>query len=334
MSVVLITPDRYDTLRWTLRALRAQTAADRLEVVVVGPRVEVLGPAPEDLASFASYRAVAIGPIGTTARARAAGIRAASAPVVAFGEDHCLPDPDWAQALIEAHDGPWAAVGPALYNGNPGTLRSWAFCLVMHGPDVAPIAPGATANLPGMNSSFKRELLLSYGEALEAILEVESFLHWDLRDKGHPLGIEPKARAAHYHFVIWRTWFPPFYHIGRQFAAARAASWSWERRLLFAAGSPLIPAIRLQRIVRDRLRRGRGDCPLARSVPLVLLALVTSAVGELVGYLRGPGRSAEALVELDYHRFRHILPRERHALESAMPAPRRAEAEGRVPCAN
>lgn len=37
MSVVLVTPDRYETIRQTIKHLRAQTVRDRLEVIIVAP---------------------------------------------------------------------------------------------------------------------------------------------------------------------------------------------------------------------------------------------------------------------------------------------------------
>lgn len=66
----------------------------------------------------------------STAEARAAGIRQANAPVVAFVEDHSYPDPDWAERLIEAHRKLWAAVGPVMMvNANPATMISWPIFL-------------------------------------------------------------------------------------------------------------------------------------------------------------------------------------------------------------
>ena len=44
--------------------------------------------------------------------------------VVAFGEEHCFPEPGWAQALIDAHREDYAAVGPAMHNANPDTIVS------------------------------------------------------------------------------------------------------------------------------------------------------------------------------------------------------------------
>ncbi len=124
LSVVIVTPDCYETIRKTIRYLRAQTVRHRLE------------PDNAELQDFLQVRVVEVGAITSTGAARAAGIHQASAPVVAFAEDHSYPDPGWADALIEAHRQPWAAVGPAMANANPATLISWANLFLNFGPWV------------------------------------------------------------------------------------------------------------------------------------------------------------------------------------------------------
>ena len=37
MSVVVVTPDRYETIRKTIRHLKAQTVREKLEIVFVAP---------------------------------------------------------------------------------------------------------------------------------------------------------------------------------------------------------------------------------------------------------------------------------------------------------
>lgn len=126
LSVVLFTRGRYESIRKTIQYLREQTAREQLEIVIVAPSAEGLGLIESDRSGFRAFRVVEIGPFKSGARARAAGIRQATAPVVVLGEDHSYPDSGWAKALIEAHRQPWAAVGPEVLNGNPGSMLSWA----------------------------------------------------------------------------------------------------------------------------------------------------------------------------------------------------------------
>ena len=114
MSVVVITPDRFETISMVLRHAHAQSVKEELEVVIVAPTAEVI---PLDAPTLQGFRTVRVVPFeavaSSTAAARAAGVRAARAPIVAFVEDHCFPQPGWAAALIAAHRKSCAAVGPA-----------------------------------------------------------------------------------------------------------------------------------------------------------------------------------------------------------------------------
>src|SRR5437762_6920965 len=156
MSVVVLTPDRFTTIRKTIEHLKAQNVCGSLEILIVAPSAEDLKLDVSDMEDFANHRVIAIGPLGSTARARAAGVREASAPIVAFAEDHSYPARGWAEAFIDRHQENWAAVGPVIANANPGTITSWANLLIEYGEWLEPSASGEREHLPGHNSSYKR----------------------------------------------------------------------------------------------------------------------------------------------------------------------------------
>ena len=138
ISAIVITPDALGTVMRTLDCLRAQTVHDELEVVLVGPEAAVREAEAAGVArAFGGFRSVGIGDLALTSEARAAGIRAATSPVVVLTEDHCWPEPEWAEALLRAHRGGDTVVGPAVVNANPHTVLSWANFLVEYlGVDV------------------------------------------------------------------------------------------------------------------------------------------------------------------------------------------------------
>ena len=121
LSVVLAT-DVYETIDPVVRALRAQTAHAELEVVLVIPDPGPLKTRVATLDDFAAVRVVEIESLVPLASARAAGVRAATAPIVYVGETHVFPEPGWAEALIEAHAGPWGRSFPASATPTPGAL--------------------------------------------------------------------------------------------------------------------------------------------------------------------------------------------------------------------
>jgi len=101
LSVVIVTPDGYETIRKTMDHLRAQTARDRLEIVIVAPSVQQLDLPDGGPPGFSRVSVVDVGEIHSIARAYAAGIRQATAPVVVLSEDHSFPETGWAAALSE-----------------------------------------------------------------------------------------------------------------------------------------------------------------------------------------------------------------------------------------
>ncbi|MGD2146591.1 MAG: glycosyltransferase [Anaerolineae bacterium] len=306
LSVVVITPDRYETIRRTLKHLGEQSVSDQLELLIVAPAGSALRDEVAHLSGFEEVRVVEVDEIRTTALANAAGVLAATAPVVAFVEDHAFPEPGWAQALIVAHHESWAAVGPVVGNANPGSLWSWADLIVGYSPWLEFAPAGAVEHLPAHNSSYKRAVLLEYERRLEEALAVESVLHWDLRSKGYELYLEPAARIKHLNTSRPLPLMQQQFLWGRVFAAGRARSWSPVRRLLYAILAPLVPAVRARRIAR-RLREAgpEYDAPVG-AWPLVLLTLCISALGEMTGYAFGEANAQEKMCDLELHRDRHV----------------------------
>lgn len=306
LSVVLPVPVRFALVRRTLRHLRAQTIRDRIELLMVMPR----GPAADvdrgELAGFADARVVEIEDGATITACRCAGVRAARAPVVAFAEDHSYPVPRWAEALVKRHESEWAAVAPAFVNGNPGPL-SWADIFLSFGSWVAPLRGGEMTRLPWHNTSYKRDLLLAYGDRLAYVLEVETVLQDDLRAGGHRLYLDTEARTHHVNFSRIGPFLHEYFVSGRLFGGRRAAAkgWSLVRRAIYIIGAPLIPVVRLPEVLAQVRRAGLADVMLPRSVPYVILGLAAHSVGEMAGYALGVGHAGvqKSLKEFDRARF-------------------------------
>ena len=149
MSVIIATPDRYATIRKTIQHLLSQTIRHQLEIVIVASLRENLRLDDRELAPFCGYQVVELGSILSIGGANAEGIRRAKSPIVALAEDHCFPDPQWAERLLAAHRGPWTAVGPGVRNANPNTAVSWADLLIGYGPWLTPSPSREAEFLPG-----------------------------------------------------------------------------------------------------------------------------------------------------------------------------------------
>ena len=93
MSVVVITPDRYATVRKTIKHLRTQKVCASLEILIVAPSARELELDESEMRSFLRHKVVEVGHMSSTARARAEGARQASAPVVALPKTTLSPRP-------------------------------------------------------------------------------------------------------------------------------------------------------------------------------------------------------------------------------------------------
>ena len=313
MSVLIVTPDNYQTIRKTLRHLRAQTISDRLEIIIVAPSIEGLGLIESEVAGFHGLSVVSVGRITRVADAKAAGLHKATALFIAFAEDHCYPEPEWAARLVAAHRKGWAAVGPAMCNANPRTMISWAGLLLNYGCCLDTVGASASKHLPWHNISYRRELLLNYGHDLAAMLAVEGVLLDDLAAKGHGLYFEAAARTSHLNISLLSSWISHTFWGGRLFGAIRARKkkWSVWRRLLYIFGGPLIPMIRLWRTLPKIYLTGRQRELMPRILPAMLAGLIPHAIGEVMGYALGLGNAEQHYSFYEMKRTQHITAQDR-----------------------
>jgi hypothetical protein len=314
MSIVVVA-DQYETIRQTIRHLKAQTGREQLELVIVTQSEERLGLDCGETADFCHVRVVEVPAILPLALATSAGVRRASAPVVVLAESHAFPGPGWAEALIAAHRQPWAAVGAVMGNANPGMI-SWANLFVDYGHCVETKVVGISTYLPGHHTAYKRDILMRYDQQLDTVMDSEILLQWDLQAKGYKLYLDPEARIYHANISSLASWLPERFYTGRRFAATRAQSWPLFKRFLYAGGSPLIPFVRIPRVVKalSQSTYPRMQWPLV--LPPLVFGLVVSAVGEMVGYLFGGGQATEELAKMELFKVQYLTRGDREKLEA------------------
>jgi hypothetical protein len=311
--VILIATADYALVRSAVRNLATQRGAP-IELVIAGPRAlerSITTEDRNDLAQFASWQHVLVADHTPFDAARAAAVRAARAPIVAFTEDHSFPRPGWAAALLATFGDGQSIVGPVVENGNPRSMVSRANFLLEYGEWMPPGRRTGHSHLPGHNSAYRRDVLLALGDRLTTMIEAESVLHWALARDGHRLEQEPGAVTRHVNFSRLSPSLALRYHLGRQFAARRAGEWSVARRSAYAAAFPLAAFVRVARVVR----MGVGSTTpgaVAAALPLVAVMVTVSSVGEAVGYLtRDAGSSAAYLSDIEHDRRRFMRDDER-----------------------
>lgn len=313
LSVVLVVGDRRRRAAHALRSLLTQDALDRMEILVVD-----LGRPPEgeplDGTSHPAVRTVALPPGTTLGPARSHAVIRARAPVVAFLEEHARACPGWAAALLRSHTEEWAGVGPVVESANPGIGKSDLVGLITYGYFRPPKPAGRpTKLLPGHNSSFRRSVLLSYGEELGRLLMNDNLLFARLVRDGHRLAYAAGARILHFDEATVRDCMTGYFHYHRIYGHRRAALFGWSRlrRFVYVVLTPIIPLYffwNFDRYLRHRLPEARKL--LARHAVAAYLCQLAGAWGQALGLVAGPGASE--------HRFtRYELESERPGGEDA-----------------
>ncbi len=287
ISAILYAPLGLLSVRKTISHLQSQSGVE-IELVLLQPEGS---PEPaEDLAPL-TVQAVSVPRGLTTAECWALGVKMARSPVVVFTEDHCFPEPGWAEALVEAHrEEKWYAVGPAAENANDSTLLSRADML-MSFLDPLTNPEGPAPALMGHNTSYKKSVLEALPvETLISGLRCELLLHssWG-PDRCLHL---PDARVRHVNISKPLPFLLHKFTGGVVFGAERCARWSALKRAVYLGGSCAIPALRLQRILTRLSPLGPArKNHLRASWPWLIPALILHAAGEALGYLLGPAVS-------------------------------------------
>lgn len=295
LSVVVVTRDTFRTLRPILAAIAAQTIAARLEVILVAPR-SASDAIPTDLTgAFHATQVVQVPAVGNRGAAAAHGVRLASAPIVALSENHCFPEPDWAERSLAAHHGPWVGVGPAIRNANPESLLSRVMHNFGYGEFPAQRPACSMEELPLHNSSFRREVLDFSLEELEHLLANERRLHRRLREAGHGLQFVPTVVKWHINEATWTLLIGMWFFGGWGYGTGRAPTWPAWKRAAYLLASPLL----VLPVAANVWRRFPTIDPVPRSPALGLVVLMGAAchvLGECLAYL-GAGRDEFPFVE-------------------------------------
>ena len=276
-----------------VNGLCAQSVATDIEIIIVDlwaketPSLATYGPAR---VTYLMYPRTS-----TWGQARAEGFRQACAPVVAFIEDHCFPTRNWAEVLIQTHQGPWAAVGYSFTNANPKTYISRVSMTLDYGPWASPTQSGPAQFLQNNNISYKRKLIASLPGPLEILLASDFNVQEQLTQRGHQLYLESRAVAAHHNFTLLSEMLEENFVHCRLVASHRAdiQSWSRTRRISYALGTPLTsPTFRFVRLLWSLRTRRALWKPLFLSLPVMMVSYPWAGAGEALGYLLGNGTAS------------------------------------------
>jgi len=304
LSVIVPALAGHEAVRAVLAAFEAQTARRDIELVIVCPVREAWAANHPD-ATFVETGGLSLH------RARAAGIRAARAPFVMLAEDHCLPDPDWARAVLARLDEPWDAIGPVLRPGNPTSLVAQGSFLLGYGEWIAPVPPGPPRALPGRNVVVRRQALVTLGDRLGTELLMSALLLQALQARGARFTIEPGATMRHFDSAGWITSLGIMICVGMGFGAQRSAAWPLWTRLAYALAAPAIAALHWRRALRQYWRAGRAAGLSPWSLAPAAVCAMAWGIGEAAGALAGPARAETWVSREELNKMAYVRAEDR-----------------------
>lgn len=312
LTVIITTGSGYESIRTTIEHLKRQTVSGGLEVIIIAPSVKWAEDIGTELGVFNRYSTMEADLDEGLYDAWVTAIQRANAPIVALGENHAFPEPSWAEALIEAHKGPWAVVGCVFKNANPDTVNSWAQLYMTYGQFTEPASSGEVRDLPGHNSSYKRPLLLDYGKSLGTMLIRTNMLHMDLRSRGYALYLQSEARIDHINVSRTPSVFLDLFYNGWLYTAALADY----RKMAPSARLKMIilePAIILKHFLGTlgSIRRaGKGKELLPSALPIITAGLTFHLLGKIWGYIAGYGSAQKRINSYEFDRYKHITQKD------------------------
>jgi hypothetical protein len=306
LSVCIVVGAERERAGRSLRCLLRQTALERMEILCVDLQPDA-GAIPE--LGEPSVRTVTLREGRFMDRAMARALEEARAPLVAFIEDHGYAEPEWAASVIRAFERPEVAlVNYSFTHGGAGTYLDRAFLVTEYGRWMAPTRAGEIPIASCNNIAYRVQALDPYRADMLEWLAVSPVLHLRIQKSGGVVWQEPAAVVAH---EGWSSLWDGCWANGvfkRMFGASRVEHGRWRlpRRLVWALGMTLAPAVHLGRLAWSLRNRPRLWPTFVWSLPVATIVYVYSSFQEALGYLLGPGRSYE-----DFTRMELGLPRQR-----------------------
>jgi hypothetical protein len=298
LSVIIVVGRQRLRAEQCIEALLKQDNPPPMELIVidVAPEAE-----PPRWASSATVRHIPRPETESMAEAKAIGARLAHSEFIAFLEDHCHPGPGWASAVRHAFKCDVDVVAYAFKNLNPVNYTSRAFLVLAYGPWLAPAESGPVSSPSWMNVAYRAAVLRRYFDRLPLLFECETLLHKELRLAGSRFWHESAAEVAHLNHPRLRGSCRDSAVWQRLFAAARVSheNWGLPRRLLYAAGSPLSPAVIAWRLGRRMWARPSMRGTFLKSLPLMLAVYSYGSLNESRGYLFGRGNAGRESIEVE-----------------------------------
>jgi hypothetical protein len=297
LSVVVPTRSRWPAIEPLLDAMHRQLVAVGAELVIVDGTVDGCALDHRDPRATVASGLVQVvpSPGSDVFELRALGLVQANGRIVAMIEDHCVPEPEYLDALLRAHaQHAEQAVAGAVINGSTNHLIDRVNFLLVHARNVPPrdSVPGPGWIPTSSNVSYKRAAIPTDRPKpgwIETVHNV-ALLH------DGQVAFDDRIVVRHIQSSGKLGTFKNHFHAGKSMGGlartaigGRAAQGRWALRATLSLPVHLVrPIWQLQRPARSR----RALLPV---VSIAAALSTADAVGFACGVIAGPGRSLQAV---------------------------------------
>ncbi|MFN2508032.1 MAG: glycosyltransferase [Chthoniobacterales bacterium] len=223
------------------------------------------------------------------------GLARAAGEIVATTTAHCVPASDWIARMRGAHERLDAAgIGGAIDPPHQGRAIEWATYFLRYSNYFACRGAESVSEIAADNASYKREALMAHREAISGGFWEPSF-HRLLFADGRTLAFVPDIRVRLAATPGFKRFFAQRLRHGRHFGHERMRGKPLPFRVAGLLAAPLIPILLLMKITRRLFAQPAYLGAFLRSLPLLLLFLLSWAFGEAWGYLAALSSDSSSL---------------------------------------
>ena len=223
-SVLICTYNRPDMLALALDALVERTLEKPDQIVIVNGGDE---RADQVVHNYSGKSSILIDLVKTAninlATSRNIGLPHCTGEIVAMTDDDAEVFPDWVTQMKKVHaKHPEAGgVGGAVIGADSDSnlLSRVADLSVFSSPS----SPAYVRTLPGVNVSYKREVLQTVGQQDETLFRGEDVdLNWRIKQVGYEIYYAPQIKVIHHHRPTFQGLVKQFFMYGRAYCRVRA----------------------------------------------------------------------------------------------------------------
>ena len=278
LSVVIAATDSPEAIGRSLESLQAGSASFPVQVIVA---------APSDLAAevdVQDFRCdwISAEPGTGVPRLRRLGLERAKADLVAFTEDSCVFERDWAWAWVEAFRSPELLAGSGDVQPRLGISPvDWGVFFCEYAPFMAGQGP-RPSRLAGNNFAVRVGAVPLAGEEIH-----EAEVALTLLGRPDAMASIP-ALAYHVRRFGFIEAVRDRFRFGLDFGGLRARRHSRRLQRVAILMGPAIFAIQLARLAKTVLASRQHIGQFVMSLPLIGLLLATWSLGESLGWAFAP----------------------------------------------